>query len=156
MAVLQQANSAADKAPNESTGETLQRLATSSGIELGDVPALITQVVKLNGNSEIEQNWARINKVIGPVLGSPATGIVRASDDIDFALFDNGIIIDSDTAGTNALWGDIAKAWADGGFEKLGLPTSEQYQHGQKIRVNFQGGNITYNPSTGELEINAD
>ncbi|MDK8845307.1 N-acetylmuramoyl-L-alanine amidase [Corynebacterium sp. MSK297] len=156
MAVLQQANSAADKAPNESTGETLQRLATSSGIELGDVPALITQVVELTGNSKIEQNWARINKVIGPVLGSPATGIVRASDDIDFALFDNGIIIDSDTAGTNALWGDIAKAWADGGFEKLGLPTSEQYQHGQKIRVNFQGGNITYDPSTGELEINAD
>ncbi|WP_454978873.1 N-acetylmuramoyl-L-alanine amidase [Corynebacterium propinquum] len=156
MAILQQANGAANKAPNESTEETLKRLATSSDIHLGDVPALITQVVKLTGNTEIEQTWARINKLIGPVLGSPATGIVRASDDVNFALFDNGVIIDSETAGTNALWGEIAKAWANGGFEKLGLPTSEQYQHGQKIRVNFQGGNITYDPSTGELQINAD
>ena len=81
---------------------------------------------------------------------------MRASDDVNFALFDNGVIIDSETTGTNALWGEIAKAWANGGFEKLGLPTSEQYQHGQKIRVNFQGGNITYDPSTGELQINAD
>ena len=156
MAILQQANGAANKAPNESTEETLKRLATSSDIHLGDVPALITQVVKLTGNTEIEQTWARINKLIGPVLGSPATGIVRASDDVNFALFDNGVIIDSETTGTNALWGEIAKAWANGGFEKLGLPTSEQYQHGQKIRVNFQGGNITYDPSTGELQINAD
>lgn len=156
MAILQQTSSAANKAPNESTEETLQRLATSSDIHLGDVPALITQVVKLTGNTEIEQTWARINKLIGPVLGSPATGIVRASDDVNFALFDNGVIIDSETTGTNALWGEIAKAWANGGFEKLGLPTSEQYQHGQKIRVNFQGGNITYDPSTGELQINAD
>ena len=117
---------------------------------------MITQVVKLTGNSEIEQNWARINKLIGPVLGSPATGIVQASDDVKFALFDNGVIVDSEATGVQALWGEIAKAWADGGYEQLGLPTSEQYQHGQKIRVNFQGGNITFDPSTGTVEVYAD
>lgn len=153
MAILQQTSSASEKAPNESPEATIKRLATSSGIELGDVPAMITQVVKLTGNSDIEQTWARINKLIGPVLGSPATGIVRASDDVDFALFDNGVIVDSAATGTQALWGEIARAWANGGFEKLGLPTSEQYQHGQKIRVNFQGGNITFDPSTGQIEI---
>lgn len=156
MAIVQQANSGADKAPNESTEQTIKRLATSSGVELGDVPAMITQVVKLTGNSEIERNWARINKIIGPVLGSPATGIMQASDGVKFALFDNGVIVDSEATGVQALWGEIAKAWANGGFEKLGLPTSEQYQHGQKIRVNFQGGNITFDPSTGELQINAE
>ena len=109
--------------------------------------------MKLTGNSDIDQTWARLNKLIGPVLGSPATGIVRASDDVDFALFDNGVIVDSAATGTQALWGEIARAWANGGFEKLGLPTSEQYQHGQKIRVNFQGGNITFDPSTGQREI---
>ena len=156
MAILQQGNSAAEKAPNESTEQTIKRLGTSSGIELGDVPAMITQVVKLTGNSEIEQNWARINKLIGPVLGSPATGIVQASDDVKFALFDNGVIVDSEATGVQALWGEIAKTWADGGYEQLGLPTSEQYQHGQKIRVNFQGGNITFDPSTGTVEVYAD
>ena len=69
--------------------------------------------------------------------------------------FDNGIITDSNTTGEAALWGEIADAWANQGFEvgELGAPTSSQTIVDGVERAEFQGGTITYDPATGEVTV---
>ena len=142
----------------------LAQVEVIPGLKLGDVPGLIGRVVQLTGDSTIEQTWARINALLGPVLGTPITGIGTAGvgagfgTDVDFAVFDNGVIVDSEETGTQALWGEIARVWANGAVETLGLPTStpENYDGNTPIQVNFQHGSITYDPSTGHIEIVED
>ena len=142
----------------------LAQVEVIPGLKLGDVPGLIGRVVQLTGDSTIEQTWARINALLGPVLGTPITGIGTAGvdagfgTDVDFAVFDNGVIVDSEETGTQALWGEIARVWANGAVEALGLPTStpENYDGNTPIQVNFQHGSITYDPSTGHIEIVED
>ena len=142
----------------------LAQIEISSGLNLGEIPGLIGRVVKLTGDSNIEQTWARINALLGPVLGTPITGIGTAgaaagfNTDIDFAVFDNGVIIDSEETGSQALWGEIARTWANGAVESLGLPTStpEVFDGTSPVTVKFQHGSITYDPSTGHIEISED
>ena len=142
----------------------LAQVEVIPGLKLGDVPGLIRRVVQLTGDSTIEQTWARINALLGPVLGTPITGIGTAGvgagfgTDVDFAVFDNGVIVDSEETGTQALWGEIARVWANGAVEALGLPTStpENYDGNTPIQVSFQHGSITYDPSTGHIEIVED
>ncbi|WP_455006313.1 N-acetylmuramoyl-L-alanine amidase [Corynebacterium propinquum] len=142
----------------------LAQVEVIPGLKLGDVPGLIGRVVQLTGDSTIEQTWARINALLGPVLGTPITGIGTAGvgagfgTDVDFAVFDNGVIVDSEETGTQALWGEIARVWANGAVEALGLPTStpENYDGNTPIQVSFQHGSITYDPSTGHIEIVED
>ena len=139
----------------------LAQLQVLPGLNLGDIPGLVGRVVKLSGDSNIEQTWARINALLGPVLGTPITGIGTADAntglgaDVDFAVFDNGVIVDSEETGTQALWGEIARAWANGAVNTLGLPTStpENYDGTTPIRVKFQHGSITYDPNTGQIDI---
>jgi len=139
----------------------LAQLQVLPGLNLGDIPGLVGRVVKLSGDSNIEQTWARINALLGPVLGTPITGIGTAGAntglgaDVDFAVFDNGVIVDSEETGTQALWGEIARAWANGAVNTLGLPTStpENYDGTTPIRVKFQHGSITYDPNTGQIDI---
>ena len=142
----------------------LAQVEAIPGLKLGDVPGLTGRVVQLTGDSNIEQTWARINALLGPVLGTPITGIGTAGagagfgTDVDFAVFDNGVIVDSEETGTQALWGEIAHVWANGAVEALGLPTStpENYDGNTPIQVNFQHGAITYDPSTGHIDIVED
>ncbi|MDK4313703.1 N-acetylmuramoyl-L-alanine amidase [Corynebacterium propinquum] len=142
----------------------LAQVEVIPGLKLGDVPGLIGRVVQLTGDSTIEQTWARINALLGPVLGTPITGIGTAGvgagfgTDVDFAVFDNGVIVDSEETGTQALWGEIARVWANGAVEALGLPTStpENYDGNTPIQVSFQHGSITYDPSTDHIEIVED
>ena len=155
-------NSQTSSLPDDANG--LAQVEVIPGLKLGDVPGLIGRVVQLTGDSTIEQTWARINALLGPVLGTPITGIGTAGvgagfgTDVDFAVFDNGVIVDSEETGTQALWGEIARVWANGAVETLGLPTStpENYDGNTPIQVNFQHGSITYDPSTGHIEIVED
>ncbi len=129
-------------------------------ITLRDVPPIIDKVVSLSGNSEIEAKWREINSVFGPVLGSARSGVTTTPSatggETSYALFDNGIITASSEAGTHALWGVIADAWAKQGFDSgpLGLPTGEQRTEGNVQKVDFQNGLITYDPATGAVDIN--
>ena len=142
----------------------LAQIEISSGLSLGEVPGLVGRVVKLTGDSNIEQTWARINALLGPVLGTPITGIGTAgaaagfNTDVDFAVFDNGVVIDSEETGPQALWGEIARVWANGAVESLGLPlsTPENYDGTSPVQVKFQHGSITYDPTTGHIEISED
>ncbi|MGP6175253.1 N-acetylmuramoyl-L-alanine amidase [Corynebacterium sp. A21] len=131
-----------------------------SGLTLGHIPPVLQGVVSLSGDSEIGQLAQTLLTVLGPVLGESRSGVQYAGDrngnsGINYALFDNGIILDSDQTGAHALWGAIGDAWASQGYDlgPLGLPTSEEYQSGNLTRVDFQNGYITYDPATNAVDI---
>ncbi len=130
------------------------------GLTLSDLTPVIDTVISLSGDSEIEQTWNRVNSAFGPVLGSPrsgvaTTGYLGGQAPANYALFDNGIILDSEETGSNALWGAIADAWAGQGFDlgPLGLPLNEEYRDGDLVRVDFQGGYVTYDPATHQVDV---
>ncbi len=98
----------------------------------------------------------------GVMVSSPpggSTGLWGAIGDqnseVTFVPFENGIMVSSPEAGTHGLWGAIGDAWAQQGADlgPLGLPTSNQYQSGDLLRVDFQNGYITYDSATGQASI---
>lgn len=133
-----------------------------NGLKLSDLPGLLGPVVTLLGNDKISQTYKTVTDTFGPVLGNARGGAVTASrisdqrnSEVTYAPFDHGVIVSSPEAGTHALWGAIGDAWASQGFDSgvLGMPLGEEYHHGNLIRVDFQGGYITYNPATMAVEI---
>ena len=81
----------------------------------------------------------------------------QATEDLSFAIFENGLIIDSEQVGTRAVWGEIADAWLQQGLDlgSLGLPVTDQYATGEgsKVRVDFQGGYISFDPATNKVDV---
>ena len=69
--------------------------------------------------------------------------------------FENGIMVSSPEAGTHGLWGVIGDTWAKQGADlgPLGLPINHEYRDGNLLRVDFQGGFITYDQYTGEVDL---
>lgn len=141
----------------EITGQTssLGDVEIIEGLSLADLAPVVSTVVSLSGDSEIQQTWNRVNATFGPVLGSPRSGVATAGAGTNYALFDNGIILNSEETGANALWGAIGDAWAAQGFDlgPLGLPVNEEYPAGELVRVDFQHGYITYDPATHQVDI---
>ncbi len=154
---------------------------------LADLVRVADAAVALAPDSEVSQKYEAVSEVAGPVLGASVTGEIhtgiggptgdlvaqetgnaqlgaiadvlasQATSDLSFALFENGIILDSDQVGTRALWGEIANAWLQRGLDlgTLGLPLSDQYATGEgsKVRVDFQGGYITFDPATNQVDV---
>lgn len=131
------------------------------GLQLKDIPALITTAISLTGDDKFAETWRKINDAVGPILGQPRGGVHTATpvgernSAVEYVPFDNGMIVSSPEAGTHALWGKIGDAWAAQGFDSgpLGLPLTEEYLAGDLIRADFQGGYITFNPADGSVEI---
>lgn len=124
--------------------------------KVSDLTPIISTIVSITGDSEIEQTWSRISTAFGPVLGEPRSGITPgAGAGAQYALFDNGIIVNSDETPARGLWGAIADTWAGQGFDlgPLGLPLSEEYAAGDLLRVDFEGGFITFDPATGQVDV---
>jgi len=127
------------------------------GVKITDLKPVVDTLVSMSGDSEIEQTWNRVSTTVGPVLGNPRGGITPTAGaaGTQYALFDNGIILDSDETQARALWGTVADTWAAQGFDlgPLGLPLSDQYSEGDLVRVDFQGGYITVDPATGDVDV---
>lgn len=135
-------------------------VAVIDGVSLSHIPPVVDGLVQLSGNSEIENAWRQVRETFGPVLGDARSGVAYAADqhgntNTRYALFENGILLNSDQTGPNALWGAIGEAWAGQGFDAgpLGLPVNEEYRDGDLKRVDFQFGYITYDPATGAVDI---
>ncbi|TNL95609.1 hypothetical protein FHE74_09525 [Corynebacterium tapiri] len=134
------------------------------GLAVSKLPPIIDGIVKLSGDSNIERKWQAVSNTYGDVLGQPTggtahTGVGGPDLATAFALFDNGIIVDDSEAGTHALWGEIADAWAGQGYDlgPLGLPTSEEVSIGNgQVRATFEGGSITYDSTTNKVNISLD
>lgn len=130
-------------------------------IKITDVIPIVDTVINLTGDNKYSRGWNDLNNTLGPVLGAATGGettVKYTSDqnsEVTFVPFENGIMVSSPEAGTHGLWGAIGDAWAQQGADlgPLGLPTSNQYQSGDLLRVDFQNGYITYDSATGQANI---
>lgn len=131
------------------------------GLKVKDVPAVIQALLDRTGDDKFASAWRRIVDTLGPILGEPRGGVHTATpvgernSAVEYVPFDNGMIVSSPEAGTHAVWGKIGDAWAEQGFDSgpLGLPISEEYADGDLVRVDFQGGYVTFNPADGNVKI---
>ncbi|MCX7538718.1 N-acetylmuramoyl-L-alanine amidase [Corynebacterium sp. P5875] len=132
-----------------------------AGLKLSDVPALVDKAVSSGGDPKVKDALNRATTVAGPVLGSPrggtqiATPVGERNSRIEVTPFDGGLVVSSPETGTHAIWGAIGDAWAAQGFDAgpLGMPVNEEYRDGDLIRTDFQGGWITFDPATGDVQI---
>lgn len=89
-------------------------------------------------------------------LGYPTTGMhVSSASGADVARFEGGVVYSTASTGAHAVTGAILTTYdsygADGG--SLGLPTDDAHPQGGDTVQDFQGGVITYDPSTGTCTV---
>jgi uncharacterized protein with LGFP repeats len=150
---------AADAGMLPGTTSQIGDVQVVDGLTLNQLIPMVKSATSLSADSEMSEGVNKLIDAVGPVLGENRTGVASYTngngEDVKFSLFDNGIVLNADSVGTRALWGAIADAWAAQGFDAgpLGLPVSEEFKAGPLIRVDFQGGYITFDPATGALDI---
>ncbi|MDR7330465.1 N-acetylmuramoyl-L-alanine amidase [Corynebacterium guangdongense] len=167
--------------------ENAGEVAIFENFTVADLARLADAAAALAPDSEISQKYTAVSEVAGPVLGASVSGEIhtgiggptgdlvaqetgdaqlgaladvlasQATEDLSFAIFENGLIVDSEQVGTRAVWGEIADAWLQQGLDlgTLGLPLSDQYATGEgsKVRVDFQGGYISFDPATSKVDV---
>jgi uncharacterized protein with LGFP repeats len=124
------------------------------GVSLADLQPVLDLASSLAGDSKIGETVDRVGTNYGAVLGEPRGGV--NTENATYGLFEEGIIIDeADSEQGRALWGPIADVWAGQGFDlgPLGMPLNEQYNDGDLVRVDFEGGYATVDPATGEVDV---
>lgn len=124
------------------------------GVSLADLKPVLDIASSLAEDSKISETANRVGTNYGAVLGEPRGGV--NTENATYALFDEGVIIDEVNSGeARALWGPIADVWAGQGFDlgPLGMPLNEQYNEGDLVRVDFEGGHATVDPATGEVDV---
>ncbi|PFG27783.1 putative secreted protein [Corynebacterium renale] len=126
------------------------------GVSLKDIPPVVDKVAAFSSDSQLSQLWSHNRGTLGHVLGAARGPVGETSQGVAYQAFDNGIMVGNEATGPRALWGAIGDAWAQQGFDlgPLGLPLNEEHQWNGLIKVDFQGGNITWNPETNEVKIN--
>lgn len=134
------------------------------GPSIDDIPVLAEKILEIDEENDLAAEWASVVEQFGDVLGEAQTGIQTGAtvanpqgraDTLRYVKFENGIITDSETTGSVALWNEIADAWAKQGFEigKLGAPTKSQTTVDGVEKAEFQNGTITFDPATGEVTV---
>lgn len=137
--------------------------SVENGPSIADLPILVEKIISINEQNDLAAEWRKVSEELGSVLGYAMSGIQNGAtvsngdgkaDPLRYVKFSNGVITDSETTGTHAIWGKIADEWAKQGFEigKLGAPTSTQTVDGNTERAEFQNGTITLDRSTGETK----
>lgn len=132
------------------------------GVSADALPGIISQVLAIAGNEEASAAFDSILNIFGPILGAPVGGPDSENAQLVYQLFNNGVVLSSEDTGTHALIGEFARAWAQGDTAaQLGLPTTDQYAvggeaGGNSVRVDFQGGYITYDPNTATVDVHTN
>ncbi|MGO3696840.1 MAG: N-acetylmuramoyl-L-alanine amidase [Corynebacterium casei] len=139
------------------------------GVTTDALPGIISQVLSIAGDEETSTTFNALINAFGPVLGQPVGGPNSENAQMVYQLFNNGVVLSSEDTGTHALIGEFARAWAQGdNATELGLPTSDQYAvdqannaineatGGNSVRVDFQGGYITYDPNTATVDVHTN
>lgn len=132
------------------------------GVSADALPSIISQIIAIAGNEEATAAFDSILNIFGPILGAPVGGPDSENAQLVYQLFNNGVVLSSEDTGTHALIGEFARAWAQGDTAaQLGLPTTDQYAvggeaGGNSVRVDFQGGYITYDPNTATVDVHTN
>lgn len=137
--------------------DTVGDLTVAQGLKISDIQPVVKEVVSFIDDPTLNQAYNTLNATLGPVLGEPRSGLntyINKGNEVTYVLFDQGIMLSSELTGVQALWGEIANLWAQQGFDAgpLGLPLKQEYRDGNKLRVDFQGGYVTFDPATGALD----
>ena len=149
---------AQDKLPTVSTAGDTQvfeglTLAQAAGLAKQISPA-VAPTLNAFGSSDAAQVWTALEPTLGKLVagvGGPTGPAV--------ALYSNGIGARNNEGEIIALVGKIAEAWLQQGLDAgpLGMPVTQQFNPtADTVRVDFEGGFITYNPSTNAVDINAN
>ena len=146
-----------DKLP---TVNTMGEVQVFEGLTLAQAAALAKQIspavaptLNAFGSSDAAQVWTTLEPTLGKLVagvGGPTGPAV--------ALYSNGIGARNDQGEIIALVGKIAEAWLQQGLDAgpLGMPVGKAFNPtADTVRVDFEGGFITYNPSTNAVDINA-
>ena len=146
-----------DKLP---TVNTMGEVQVFEGLTLAQAAALAKQIspavaptLNAFGSSDAAQVWTTLEPTLGKLVagvGGPTGPAV--------ALYSNGIGARNDQGEIIALVGKIAEAWLQQGLDAgpLGMPVTKAFNPtADTVRVDFEGGFITYNPSTNAVDINA-
>ncbi|GJN43251.1 N-acetylmuramoyl-L-alanine amidase [Corynebacterium ammoniagenes] len=132
------------------------------GVTVDALPGIISKVLTVTGNEEAGSAFDTLINAFGPVLGQPIGGPNSENAQLVYQLFNNGVVLSSEETGAHALIGEFARAWAEGDTAtELGLPTSDQYSvdqvnGGNAVRVDFQGGYITFDPNTATVDVHTN
>ncbi|MCS4490126.1 N-acetylmuramoyl-L-alanine amidase [Corynebacterium sp. ES2775-CONJ] len=137
--------------------ERIGNIEVVKGLKLEKIPALISASTQLSSDSELSRLWNQLSPILGKLRSGTITYSGADGRDVTYQLFDNGIIVDSETTGPQALWGVIGDTWAAQGFDfgPLGLPINMEHPDNGKIRVDFEHGYITFDPATGAVDAQA-
>ncbi|MBO0854877.1 MAG: esterase [Nocardia sp.] len=100
----------------------------------------------------------KYNKEGGPqgTLGAPTGNKVDGPNGGSCQEFTGGAICWSQQTDAHIVWGDIRGAWEqNGGVNgKLGYPTSDEKDSQGGKEADFTGGNITWNSSNRQTQVN--
>ena len=97
--------------------------------------------VKVATASIAQDNSAYLAKA-AKILGGANDGAGKLRDGSSWRSYRDGIVVYSDKRRALTVRNDIAKAWADTGWEngRFGYPTGKHYKSGSDTRQNFSGG----------------
>ncbi|WP_249399754.1 N-acetylmuramoyl-L-alanine amidase [Corynebacterium qintianiae] len=121
------------------------------GLSLSSLTPYIGQILKFVGGQEAADTWKQFEPFLGTLQGA-AAGIGGNN----FAFYSNGIGVQNNEGEIYTLVGKIADAWLQQGLDAgpLGLPTSQEYNPAEdEVKVDFEGGSITYSPSSNAVDI---
>lgn len=131
---------------------------TADGVQLTKLTAAVSEQPTTNSDTAITRHGSTLAPVIGDLRTTETHYTNGYGQEVSYALYDRGIVIDSPEVGTQALWGAIGDIWAAQGFDMgpLGLPLNQEYKDGELLRVDFQGGYVTFDPTTGATEVHTN
>ena len=135
-----------------------QGLEVFQGLNLAQVSELAQKIgpavgpaLNAFGATEAAAVWTALEPTLGKLIagvGGPTGPAIT--------FYSNGIAARNDQGEIISLVGKIAETWLQQGLDAgpLGMPiTREYYPTTDVVRVDFEGGSITYNPVTNAVDI---
>ncbi|WP_342318581.1 N-acetylmuramoyl-L-alanine amidase [Corynebacterium mayonis] len=133
--------------------ETVGGVELVPGLTLDKLTPYIGPILRFAGKTDAASTWATLEPQLGKLTGTAGVG------GNSYAFFENGIAIKNADGNIYTLIGELANAWLQQGLDggPLGLPTSELYSPDKDlVRVDFQGGHVSFNPLTKHINIDVE
>ena len=124
------------------------------GLTVSEARPLVGQAVNMVGNEDAKAAWAQLEPTLGKL-----EGVLQGVGGDQYAFFEKGIAILTGQGDEILMPEQIADAWLKQGLDlgPLGRPVkSDEAANNGDVRIDFERGSITYEASTGNLDVNVD